>query len=480
MEAKDPAVSHLMHTPKVDFLSNDGGKGLQPAGKPPVNFFSSIALFAATFIVSFGFGRMTLSQTAPFDLSGIEKIPFIGGMSHLIGSPDRALQGEKEDRINILLLGMGGAEHDGPFLTDTIIIASIKPSDQTVALLSVPRDLLVPLPLHGWNKINAANAYGELKNPGHGADDARDVLQNVFGIGIPYYIRVDFSGFRKLVDDVGGVDIDVDRAFTDMSYPTGDYGYQVVSFSAGIQHMNGERALRYTRSRHGNDGEGSDFARARRQQQVISALKGKLLAGRTFRDPSAIVNVLSTLKTNVATNLQLGEIVRLARMAQAMDRPRILRKVIDNGVGSPITDSFVGGAYVLLPKQDDWTGLRDIASRIFAIAEEDKSLISSASPSATSRPTVEIRNGTERNGLAKTMAGTLTSKGFEVVRISNATNFNHARTLLYDLTKGGRATDLEQLKTQLTDPLVIAGPPKPDGSEAAPANFVVVLGRQEP
>jgi LCP family protein required for cell wall assembly len=469
-----------METPKIDFLATGQAPGLPPEGRrPPVNGFSVVALFVATFIVSFAFGRLTLSQTAPFDFSAIEKIPIFGAVSHLIGSPDRQLDGEKNDRINILLLGMGGEEHEGPYLTDTIIVASIRPSDHSVAMLSVPRDLLVPLPKHGWRKVNAANAFGELKNPGHGADETREVLQGIFGIDIPYYVRVDFAGFRKLIDDVGGVDIHVDRAFTDTTFPTNDYKVQVISFKEGWEHMDGQRALQYARSRHGNDGEGSDFARAKRQQQVISALKDKLLADRTYRNPATIANLLATLRANVATNLQIGELLRLVRFAQGDEPLHILRKVIDNGTDSPLTDTYVEGAYVLVPKGDDWSGMRAVARDVFALATEDATAATPPPSAPVTRPTVDIRNGTDRNGLAKTVAGALTDGGFQVVRIANAASVNHARTLLYDLSGGKRNDILDKLRARLTDPLVIRGAPKgEDGGTSA--EFVVILGRNEP
>ncbi|MFA6410800.1 MAG: LCP family protein, partial [Candidatus Buchananbacteria bacterium] len=127
-----------------------------------------------------------------------------GQIKHLISSDSKKLAGQEDDRINILLLGIGGENHDGPYLTDTNIIASFKPSTKQVALVSIPRDLLVPIPGYGWMKINHADAYGELKNPGRGGELSSQVVSQVFNIPIHYYVRIDFAGFKQIIDDLGG------------------------------------------------------------------------------------------------------------------------------------------------------------------------------------------------------------------------------------------------------------------------------------
>src|SRR3990167_3149909 len=199
-----------------------------------------------------------------------------------IQAGDKTVEGEKEDRINILLLGVGGGEHDGPELSDTIMLASLRPSDQKVGLLSIPRDLTVEIPEYGWRKINHVNAFGENKERGYGPIFASEVIGTVLDQEIQYYVKIDFSGFAKLIDDIGGVDIFVDQPFVDEQYPTEDYLYQTVSFAYGSAHMDGKTALIYVRSRHGNNCQGSDFARSRRQQQVMTAVKEKILSASTI------------------------------------------------------------------------------------------------------------------------------------------------------------------------------------------------------
>lgn len=475
-----------MRLVKVNLLSAEKAVHAEDrTGHAPVKFFLSPLLIFGIFMLSFGFGRLSLSQTASFALAELGQIPFFGQMGRLMSSPDRKLQGEESDRVNILLLGMGGEGHEGPFLTDTIMVASVKPSENKVALLSIPRDLLVPLPKVGWRKINSANAFGELDSPGRGADYTRTVLEGLLGIDIPYYVRVDFDGFRSVIDSVGGVDIHVDRKFTDHTYPTKNYGVQMVSFKEGWQTMSGDDALKFARSRHGSNGEGSDFARAKRQQKVITALKDKLLSVKTFRNPSTVANTMAALQSNIATNLQLGEILRLARVAQEIDRAGIMHKIVDNSAGSPLVDSTYGGAYVLVPRNDDWSGLRTLAADIFTSAKPEAA--PPAPPVAAEAPAqaaaklakarVEIQNGTGKSGQARVTATSLANAGFQVVKIGNADSFTYADSVIYDLTKGSRADDLEKLKNALGAAVTRKTLPKGLADSTGGVDFLVIIGK---
>lgn len=463
---------------KVNLLAGERHRLLADGTGPrPVSFFLSTFLVLAAFTGSFGFGRLTNSEAAAMAVGELEGIPILGQMKHLIGSPDRKLAGEADDRINILLLGMGGAGHEGPNLTDTIMVASIKPSTSQVTLLSIPRDLIVPLQGSGWQKINSVNAFAELKTPGHGGDVTRTMLEGLLGLDIPYYVRVDFEGFKDVVEAVDGIEVHVDRGFTDPTYPTKNYGVTTVTFAEGWQEMDGDTALRFARSRHGNNGEGSDFARAQRQQKVLNALKDKALDGKAFRSPTAIVGMVSALGRNVTTNLQIGELLRFARLAQSADY-QIARRVIDNGPDSPLTDGSYGGAYVLVPRDDDWGGLRRVAADVFAeaVPEPDAGPKPDAAAIAEGRAKVEIRNGSGRVGQARVAAGDLTNAGFEVVKIGNADSFAYEETIIYDLTKGEKPASLARLKQAMADAEASTRLPKTLEAGALDADFLVILG----
>lgn len=183
-----------------------------------------------------------------------------------MSSNDKPLLGETDDRINILLLGMGGLGHDGPYLTDTIMVASFKPSTKQAALISLPRDLSANIPGYG-SQINNANAFGEQENSGSGPDLARRTISQVLGIPIHYYVRVAFEGFKDIIDSVGGVTVDVENTLDDYTYPvTGKEDslsgrYEHLHIEKGTQHMNGTLALKYARSRHAAGVEGSETLR---------------------------------------------------------------------------------------------------------------------------------------------------------------------------------------------------------------------------
>jgi polyisoprenyl-teichoic acid--peptidoglycan teichoic acid transferase len=464
---------------KINFLSgNRQPRFGERTGASPAKPWLSLLSIVGVFLFSFGFGRLSLSESAT---AALANLPLIKQM-HLIGSPDRQLAGEDSDRINVLLLGMGGEGHDGPLLTDTIMVASIRPSDSQVALLSIPRDLLVPLPKAGWRRINTANAFGELEMPGRGGEATRVALEGLLGIDIPYYVRADFSGFKSLIDDIDGVDVYVERNFTDNSYPTDDYLIQTVSFEKGYQHMDSETALRFARSRHGNNGEGSDFARAKRQQKILAAVKEKVLDFRTFKNPALISNLLAELQSNIATNMQVGDILRLARIGRNIDPTAIVHKVIDDGPNSPLQATVVNGAFVLVPRKDDWSDLRRIAAEIFIAGQSD--VIMAAAPKElppTEKPRVEIQNGSGRTGLARQISGLLSDAGFMVTKIGNADSFGFQKTTVYDLTGGKNEVAISGLKRALgTDIEIIVSPLAPHGASASGIDFLVILGKNMP
>lgn len=466
---------------KVNFLTSRRAAPISsPNAARPAKTLLSMVFFIGIFVFSFGIGRLSLSETASAALANLTSLPLINQM-HLIGSPDRRLAGEAEDRINILLLGMGGEGHEGPLLTDTIMVASIQPSQGRVALLSVPRDMLVPLPKAGWRKINAANAFGELQMPGRGAEFTRTALEGLLGLNIPYYVRVDFQGFQTLIDDIGGIDVYVERAFSDHAYPTSNHGVQTVAFAQGWQHLSGEEALRFARSRHGNSGEGSDFARAKRQQKVLAAVKEKTLTFSILKSPSRISNMLAELQSNITTNLQIGEILRLAKMGKSVDPAAIVHKVIDDGPASPLVATNINGAYVLVPRKDDWSDLRDVAAAIFEVGENDIHAAAAPTQQPAEKPKIELQNGSGKSGLARDVAGRLSGFGFTVVKIGNANSFEYKKTAIYDLSGGKNPAARDDLRQALGGDVEIIVAPLPSGSAPqSNADFLVILGKNTP
>ena len=455
-----------MQAPNINFLDN-----IEKEYRQKKKIIHKILFYPLIFLIIFFlvFSAQVLFSGEGF-VQSLEKFnPFNLGLNF---SKDKLLKGEVEDRINILLLGMGGQGHPGPYLTDTMILASFKPSANKVELISIPRDLSVPIPGYGWRKINNANSFGETDKGGTGGEFAQDVVSKVFGLPMHYYIRLDFSGFEKLIDEFGGLKIYVENGFTDTQFPTDDfssnpYGYQTVSFASGWQKMDGKTALNYARSRHGTNGESSDFARSKRQQQVIKALKDQIFSFTTFLSYRKISSLLELYKDHVKTNLNTWEIFKLARLAMRVSPDNINNLVIDAGTqDSPLYATMINGAYLLLPKDISFYQLQQMVKYAFEPEKEVK---------AKEKIKIEIQNGTKIEGLAYATSLSLKGKGYEITKISNAQKQDFAKTVIYDLTGGQKPDALAELKNQLS---ADAENTKPSFiKNASNTDFLIILGQ---
>jgi LCP family protein required for cell wall assembly len=274
--------------------------------------------------------------------------PISAAVGALQGGGGSAIDQERQrnQRINIVLYGYGGDGHDGAFLSDSIMVISIQPLQgrpPQIAEISVPRDWFVTIPLKNGKstqqRINfayAAGMLGEGPEPASavdaGAAVADPVLAHVLGVGINYFVGVDFDAFKQAVDAVGGINIDVPTGFTDNQYPAGecDEGncrYETIHFNAGMQHMNGATALIYARSRHGNNGQGSDFARSARQQQIVVALKDQIESIGGF---GKLPDVINALGDNVLTDLTIGDAESLYGLVEGVNPASIEHISLDD------------------------------------------------------------------------------------------------------------------------------------------------------
>lgn len=397
------------------------------------------------------------------------KVGFFQQLNSLAGN-DGTLKGEAEDRINILLLGMGGKGHDGPYLTDTIILASIKPSTNKVSLVSIPRDLLVEIPGYGWWKINNANAFGEQTDPTNGGALVKKVLSETLDMPIHYYVRIDFAGFEKFIDELGGLKVHVDNAFTDYQFPTDDYKYQVVSFEEGWQTMDGETALNFARSRHGNNGEGSDFARSKRQQKILQAVKERVLSYNLMLNPRKIQKLTSNLANHLKTDFEFWEVLKLAKTAKNLDTQNIVSYPIDDSPEGVLYATIVNDAYVLKPKGDSFSHIAYIVKNIFNTAQIEK----------TENETVkiEIRNGTTISGLASRNSTELKFKGYKITKIGNAPIQNYEDTIIYQLTAKSLDEKVKELENLYQTKIVNSDYPSWVTDFASPdTDFFIILGQ---
>lgn len=429
---------------KVDFLNTQHERN----GRRTTATLAVVFTLFVGILASIGASASYRAATHGTSVLGeIGNLPVIADIRKLVlGDPANAGPDNTPDgRMNIMLFGIGGAGHEGSQLTDTIILASVDMNGNRVGMLSIPRDMAYPLGGAHFQKINAVNAYAEQENPGGGAKDAAKAIGKLLGVRIDHVVKIDFQGFEKFVDALGGVDVDVERSFTDPQYPAPDDAWQTVSFKKGPQHMDGAQALIYVRSRHGSNGEGSDFARSRRQQIVIAAVREKLLSLGTLANPQKIAELWGVVSSHVQTDLSAWDFVKLAPLASRFDRNAIVSRVFtDDANGELYPANIEGAGYMLFPKKPDWSQIRELAQNPFETNEE---------MAAKDRPTeevrVEIKNGTTRTGFAGQVAAALTKNGYVVTGTGNAIQRGYERTVIFDLTGGKKATELARLKKAL-------------------------------
>lgn len=265
------------------------------------------------------------------------------------------------DRLNILLLGIDTRDDDPEtFNTDTVMVISLDPVGKTAAMLSVPRDTLVDIPGIGRDKVNAA--FGYAKDPARGPELARRTVEGLLGIPIHTYAVIGFGAFRETVEAVGGVLVDVRRPLRDGSYPTAGAGIERIEFRPGPQVMDGDQALQYARSRH----DSNDFSRARRQQVLVFALRGRLGQAGIFRLPGIVQRVGPLVRTS----FDPANVLPLARTALGINSADIRSEVLlPCGGDEPhceLTEENGPGGYYLVPDQ---AKVRALVSDLFGGAK---------------------------------------------------------------------------------------------------------------
>ncbi|PIX31185.1 hypothetical protein COZ61_01095, partial [Candidatus Berkelbacteria bacterium CG_4_8_14_3_um_filter_33_6] len=340
-----------------------------------------------------------------------------GSISPILNSlkiTPNSLNGEGDGRINILIIGIGGKNHKGGMLADMVMVLSVDSENKEAAYISIPRDLKVPIPkpYGGYDKINAVHSYGEQnkdsknnKNNIDGPELMKQAVSEIFDLPIHYFVRVDFEGFKKIVDAFGGITVNVGKDLDDPFYPDEQLiGYDPFFIKAGVTKMDGDLALRYVRSRQTT----SDFDRAKRQQQVLQMLKEKALSLNFLTNPQKINQVVSAVGEHIKTDMQIKEMERLAQIIKDINGSNIISYVLDNTATGLLTNDNEGG-YYLVPKDSSWNEIQKKVHEIFSdpyLRQEDAS--------------IEVINGTNTNGLAAKIETELTKYGYKVVKTSTA------------------------------------------------------------
>ncbi len=286
-----------------------------------------------------------------------------------IVTTDTSLKGAADGRINILLLGRAGEHHSGRNLTDTLMIMSIDTRTKKVALLSLPRDLYVNIPdTHSFTKINAVYQQGLVQNDGISLIER--TVTTITGLPIHYSFVIDFDGFEKVITEIGGVNVEVMRDIYDSRYPGPNYSYETFEIKKGWQTLDGPTALKYVRERH-DDPEG-DFGRAKRQQQVIQAVKSKAFSLKTFMDAFTLNNLLTILGDNIKTTIAPEEINGFIALSKQADTAHISNIVIDAWKPDSllrVSHIMIGPTrmFILVPRIGNYSEIQDVAANIFDI-----------------------------------------------------------------------------------------------------------------
>ncbi|MER3437878.1 MAG: hypothetical protein C4346_09985 [Chloroflexota bacterium] len=235
------------------------------------------------------------------------------------GDPAHSAVWQGKTDLYILVIGVDRRPDGGDQNADVLILAHLDLAHRRLAAVSIPRDLLVEIPGIGPDKINSSYNYGHQAKPDDpvaGVVKVRDTVEHVFRVPIDHYVLVDFNGFKTVVDALGGIEVDVPYLIHDDQYPTEDYGTEVVEFTPGPQHMDGDRALKYVRTRHAD----SDDARRERQLDVLLAIFDK---GTSFRSVTHADEIILAVGDAVQTNFRLEEQLTLARLVREFERDDI-------------------------------------------------------------------------------------------------------------------------------------------------------------
>lgn len=417
---------HIVHqsdkVEKIGFIGKSRSERLGKAGVRVANkknkFKFAVFSLAIIFLAAIGYEAYSFFAAAN---NVLDSNITIGDIKNFVSASKGELK-ETDGKTNILILGKGGENHPGGQLTDTIQVAMINHADKKVAMVSLPRDLQVKFDNGQINKINYAYYYGydkekdKNKKADAGAKSSSDMVSKILGVDIHYYVSIDFVGFKELVDALGGVTVDVTKDLYDPYYPkdvfTADGGYKktdaytTVSIKVGKQTMNGETALKYARSRETT----SDFDRARRQQEILVAIKQKAFSAGVLANPKKVTDIFSALGNHIKTSLGLTEIKELLELIDSLDQANIITEVIDNNATDGLLYSTSDGGYYLLPKGGNYTQIQKMVKNIFAASSE-----------STEVESIEVYNASGNAGVAGKVAQLLTDKGLTIDKIETYT-----------------------------------------------------------
>ncbi len=334
-------------------------------------------------------------------------------------------------RTNILLLGSGGKNHDGGFLTDSIIVASFNHETKSLSMLSIPRDLYVSYRIAGQKrkaKINALFRDGENYWKYRKKDQSeifanasvviKDKAEEIIGSEIHYTAYIDFEGFTDIVDELGGLTVNVESRIHDTAYPGPNYSYQTFTLEPGLQTLDGKTALKYVRTRHGISG--GDFGRSHRQKQAILALKDQALASGLLTNPEKFSRLLDIIENHFWTDMSFSEMISTVSLFQNLQKKNIVSVGITDTVEQGI------GGFLYTPPRDDIARRMSVFLPYLTREKNPYAQINFYWETISTQPKlvsgekkIEIFNTTKQPGLASKTAQNLLRYAIPTAKIGN-------------------------------------------------------------
>lgn len=404
-----------------------------------------VAILYASFLI-FKINRLgkKINPTGQSSISLTQTIKNLAADDFLV------LSGEEEGRINILLLGIAGEKKPGQNLTDTIIVASVNTETNRVGLISLPRDLFVSSSQERvQSKINSIYQIGlnlNDKDPQKSVELIQKVVEEITSLSINYYVVLNFDGFQKIVDSIGGINIMNERDIYDTRYPGANYSYEIFELEKGFHHLDGATALKYARERH-SDPEG-DFGRAKRQQQVLQAIKSKVFSAKTFLNLFALNELFNALGDNIVTNIQANEFGSFINLAQKADTQNINNVVVDAWDKESllkVAHIFYGPvrAFVLVPKAGNWSEIQEVAQNIFSLNEIEKRKEAIQNENAK----IKLINASGQTGLTQKIKHSLLDHlNYKSITLEyQATKEKASKTYAYDLAGKDKLFTLDEI-----------------------------------
>lgn len=367
------------------------------------------------------------------------------------------LKGYEAGRINILLLGIGGKGHPGQNLTDTIMLASLNTKTNQVALYSIPRDMYVEIPVRQpaeeftakVNTVYQLGLGGAKNNSASGADLIVKTIEDLTTLDINYYAVLNFGGFEKIIDTLGGINIMNERDIYDPGYPGPNYSYAPFKLEKGFHHLDGATALKYARERH-NDPEG-DFGRAKRQQQVMQSAKNKIFSAGIFLNPIAINSLFDALGDNIITNATPAEIVSFLELARKMDTQNINNVVLDAWNKDSLLkivriNAGASQFSALVPRVGNLSEIRELARNVFDlnILKRRRAEIEKEGANI-----ILINASGDYKVLSAVKKLLSVNLDYKNVAVAGAGKSLAEKTVVYDLGNGAKPFTLDELATKL-------------------------------